>query len=61
MSFLMSTDLLWLQLSGTATATIGWKYYIVFIALTFVHIIHLWFKLPEVRLPLLNFASKLPF
>ncbi|OIW32831.1 general substrate transporter [Coniochaeta ligniaria NRRL 30616] len=47
MSFLMSADLLWLQLSGTATATIGWKYYIVFIALTFVHIIHLWFRLPE--------------
>ncbi|KEF53969.1 uncharacterized protein A1O9_09764 [Exophiala aquamarina CBS 119918] len=47
MSTLFLTDLLWLQLAPTASATIGWKYYLVFIGLTFFSIVFLWFKLPE--------------
>lgn len=47
-STLFLTDLLWLMLAPTASATIGWKYYIVFIALTLVHLVYFWFRLPEV-------------
>jgi predicted MFS family arabinose efflux permease len=43
-----AADILWLQLAPTAASTIGWKYYLVFIALGIVHIIYFWFKLPEV-------------
>jgi hypothetical protein len=42
------TDVLWVDLAATAQATIGWKYYLVFLCLGIVHLIHLWFKLPEV-------------
>ncbi|KUJ12987.1 major facilitator superfamily transporter sugar [Mollisia scopiformis] len=42
------TDVLWVDLAATAQATIGWKYYLVFLCLGIVHFIHLWFKLPEV-------------
>ena len=45
---LMLTDLLWLQLAPTAQTTIGWKYYLVFLCLTAVHIVYFWFRLPEV-------------
>ena len=45
------TDVLWVDLAATAQATIGWKYYLVFLSLGIVHLIHLWFKLPEVCLP----------
>ncbi|KIM97589.1 hypothetical protein OIDMADRAFT_44281 [Oidiodendron maius Zn] len=41
------TDVLWVDLAATAQATIGWKYYLVFLSLGIVHLIHLWFKLPE--------------
>ena len=44
----MLTDLLWLQLAPTASAKIGWKYYLVFVCLTVVHTIYYWFRLPEV-------------
>ena len=47
MSAVFLVDVLWLQLAPTATATIGWKYYLVFIALGVVHSIFFWFKLPE--------------
>ena len=47
-STLMLTDILWLQLAPTAQATIGWKYYLVFIGLTLVHLVYFWFRLPEV-------------
>lgn len=42
------TDVLWVDLAATAEARIGWKYYLVFLILGTVHLIHLWFKLPEV-------------
>ncbi|EXJ91552.1 hypothetical protein A1O3_00100 [Capronia epimyces CBS 606.96] len=49
--FLM--DVLWLELAPTATATIGWKYYLVFICLGIAHTIHIYFFLPEANgLPL---------
>lgn len=41
-------DTLWLCLQPTALATIGWKYYVVFLCLGIVHTIHLYFYLPEV-------------
>ena len=53
MSGLFLADTLWLQLASTAMATIGWKYYLVFLCLGVVHTIYLYFKLPEVRQPLL--------
>jgi hypothetical protein len=42
---------LWVDLAATAQAKIGWKYYLVFIILGTAHLIHLWFKLPEVCNP----------
>lgn len=42
-------DVLWLQLAPTAARTIGWRYYLVFIALGIVHTIYFWFWLPEVN------------
>jgi hypothetical protein len=51
MSGLFLADTLWLQLSSTM-ATIGWKYYLVFLCLGVVHTIYLYFNLPEVRQPL---------
>lgn len=50
-SGLFLADTLWLQLASTAMATIGWKYYLVFLCLGVVHTIFLYFKLPEVRNP----------
>lgn len=41
-------DILWLNLLPAATATIGWKYYLVFVCLTVVHSIYYCFYLPEV-------------
>ncbi|KAK4946199.1 hypothetical protein LTR10_014711 [Elasticomyces elasticus] len=46
-SGLFLADTLWLQLASTAMATIGWKYYLVFLCLGVVHTIFLYFKLPE--------------
>lgn len=48
MSCVFLADTLWLQLEPTANATIGWKYYLVFVALTAVTAVWFWFKLPEV-------------
>ncbi|TVY84029.1 Sugar transporter STL1 [Lachnellula suecica] len=44
---LFLTDVLWVDLAATAQAKIGWKYYLVFLFLGIVHLVHLWFKLPE--------------
>lgn len=44
-----TADVLWLQLAPTAALTIGWRYYLVFIALGIVHTIYFWFFLPEVN------------
>ncbi|TAQ87226.1 hypothetical protein B7494_g4450 [Chlorociboria aeruginascens] len=50
---LFLADTLWLELASTATDTIGWKYYLVFISLSFLHTIYLYFRLPEMTgLPL---------
>ncbi|EXJ84877.1 hypothetical protein A1O3_05552 [Capronia epimyces CBS 606.96] len=46
-SGLFLTDILWLNLLPTALATIGWKYYLVFVCLAVVHTIYLFFYLPE--------------
>ncbi|KAH6871232.1 major facilitator superfamily transporter sugar, partial [Thelonectria olida] len=46
-SGLLLADILWLNLLPTATATIGWKYYLVFVCLAVVHTIYLIFNLPE--------------
>lgn len=48
-SGLFLADILWLNLLPTATATIGWKYYLIFVCLGVVHTIYLFFNLPEVR------------
>ncbi|TVY40478.1 Sugar transporter [Lachnellula occidentalis] len=44
---LFLTDVLWVDLAATAQASIGWRYYLVFLCLGIVHFTHLWFKLPE--------------
>ena len=49
MSFLFLADTLWLDLAATASAKIGWKYYLVFLCLGVIHLVHIYFKLPEVR------------
>ncbi|KAH8887958.1 general substrate transporter [Thozetella sp. PMI_491] len=46
-SGLFLADILWLNLLPTATATIGWKYYLVFACLATVHTVYLAFFLPE--------------
>ncbi|OCT49367.1 Sugar transporter family protein [Cladophialophora carrionii] len=43
--FLM--DVLWLQLAPTAQASIGWKYYLVFVCLGLAHTVHIYFFLPD--------------
>lgn len=50
-------DTLWLELASTAMATIGWKYYLVFLCLGVVHTIYLYFRLPEVSLTLVEYLS----
>ena len=55
-SGLFVADILWLNLEPTATASIGWKYYLVFLCLGVVHAIHFYFVLPEVRLHFLTLA-----
>lgn len=47
-SGLFLANILWLNLLPTATANIGWKYYLVFVCLAVVHTIYLIFYLPEV-------------
>jgi len=46
-SAIFLADVLWLQLQPTASAAIGWKYYLVFVCLGIVHTIHLYFFLPD--------------
>lgn len=48
-SGLFLADILWLNLLPTAMATIGWKYYLVFVCLAVAHSIYLMLYLPEVR------------
>ncbi|KAK4888965.1 hypothetical protein LTR27_012186 [Elasticomyces elasticus] len=51
-STLMLSALLWVAIAPVASATIGWKYYLVFICLTAAHMVHIWFQLPENELHL---------
>ena len=46
-SALFLVDTLWLDLASTAMATIGWKYYLVFVFLGIVHGVFFYFFLPE--------------
>jgi len=46
-SAIFMMDILWLELAPTAQASIGWKYYLVFMCLGIAHTIHLYFFLPE--------------
>ncbi|KAK5704901.1 hypothetical protein LTR97_002012 [Elasticomyces elasticus] len=46
-STLMLSALLWVAIAPVASASIGWKYYLVFICLTAAHMVHIWFQLPE--------------
>jgi hypothetical protein len=55
MACLFLVDTLWLDLASTAMATIGWKYYLIFLCLGIVHLVFFYFKLPEVRWPLSHF------
>lgn len=45
---LFLADTLWLELQPTAQGAIGWKYYLVFACLGIVHMVFLYFFLPEV-------------
>jgi len=47
MACLFLVDTLWLDLASTAMATIGWKYYLIFLCLGIVHLVFFYFKLPE--------------
>ncbi|KAK5189912.1 hypothetical protein LTR96_006117 [Exophiala xenobiotica] len=44
---LLLVDVLWLELQPVATRTIGWKYYIVFVAMGIAHFVYFYFFLPE--------------
>ncbi|CAK7234719.1 hypothetical protein SBRCBS47491_009044 [Sporothrix bragantina] len=46
-SGLFLADILWLNLLPTATAAIGWKYYLVFVCLCVAHTIYMFFFLPD--------------
>ncbi|KAL6241478.1 hypothetical protein RBB50_011501 [Rhinocladiella similis] len=43
------TDLVYLEVTDTAFAHIGWKYYLVFIVLSFIGIFYCYFLLPETK------------
>lgn len=47
-SGLFLADILWLNLLPTATAAIGWKYYLVFVSLAVAHTIYMALFLPDV-------------
>jgi hypothetical protein len=42
--------LVYVEAAPTALANIKWKYYIIFVCLTFVNIVIVYFWCPEVRL-----------
>ncbi|OQU97101.1 hypothetical protein CLAIMM_03092 [Cladophialophora immunda] len=43
------TDILYLQLAPTAFASIGWKYYLVFIILSAISVVWIYFVVPETK------------
>ncbi|KAL6252541.1 hypothetical protein RBB50_000260 [Rhinocladiella similis] len=43
------TDILYLQVAPTAFASIGWKYYLVFIILSAISVVWIYFVLPETK------------
>ncbi len=45
---LLLVDVLWLELQPVANRTIGWKYYILFVAMGIAHLVYFYFFLPEV-------------
>jgi len=47
LSALFLADVLWLNLTPLATASIGWKWYIVFVVLGFAHTAYIWYYLPD--------------
>ncbi|CAG9950264.1 unnamed protein product [Clonostachys rosea f. rosea IK726] len=52
------TDLIYLEVSATAFADIGWKYYLVFITVTILGTIVMYFTLPETKgIPLEDMAK----
>ncbi|CAG9967348.1 unnamed protein product [Clonostachys byssicola] len=52
------TDLVYLEVSATAFADIGWKYYLVFIIVTILGTIVMYFSLPETKgIPLEDMAK----
>jgi MFS family permease len=53
------TDLVYLQVAQTAFESIGWKYWLVFIIVTFLGTIWAWFFLPETKgIPLEEMGAK---
>ena len=58
MSVLALSNVVYTQAAPTAFATIGWKYYLVFIILTFIGGIVVWFYYPDTRhMPLEELAA----
>jgi hypothetical protein len=50
-----------LEAAPTAFANVGWKYYILFILLTLINVLTIWFYFPEVSyLKLYKAASNIP-
>lgn len=53
MASLCLADIIWLQAAPTAFATIGWHYYLLFIIITALGTVWVWFTFPDTRnLPL---------
>ena len=51
------STLVYVEAAPTALANIKWKYYIVFVCLTFVNILIFYFWCPEVSLPAARTAN----
>lgn len=49
LAVLFITALVYLEAAPTAFARIGWKYYVVFLVITFVNIIIVWRLFPETK------------
>lgn len=49
LSILFLTALVYLEAAPTAFAHIGWKYYVVFLVLTFINIFVVWWLFPETK------------
>ena len=58
MSVLALANVVYTQAAPTAFATIGWKFYLVFIILTFIGGVVIWFYYPDTRhMPLEELAA----